>query len=234
MVKFAVCDDEREMTDYISDKLREYYPGDCEIRKYEDGESLLADSRKQLFDALFLDIDMPDLDGMELAKRIREDNQYVKIVFVTNKNEFVFKGYVYGAFRYIMKSELETELRETTDSLKKYFDSMNEYLDFKTPTGNITRAVKDIKYFEVRGHTVTMVCDLGEDRISGTMKECDNRMKSRGFIRIHKGYLVNFRCIYSIETKNISLTKGGKLPLSRNRAEEVKKKLQEFSRSMGV
>ncbi len=72
MVKFAVCDDEREMTDYISDKLREYYPNDCEIRKYEDGESLLADSRKQLFDALFLDIDMPGLDGMELAKRIRE------------------------------------------------------------------------------------------------------------------------------------------------------------------
>lgn len=59
MVKFAVCDDESEMTDYISDKLREYYSEDCEIRRYRDGESLLADSRRQLFDALFLDIDMP-------------------------------------------------------------------------------------------------------------------------------------------------------------------------------
>lgn len=53
MVKFAVCDDEPEIMDHISDKLREYYPDECEIKKYEDGESLLADSRKQFFDALF-------------------------------------------------------------------------------------------------------------------------------------------------------------------------------------
>lgn len=234
MVKFAVCDDEKEMTDYIADKLREYYPNDCEIIKYEDGKSLLEDSQKQLFDALFLDIDMPELNGVELAKRIREDSQYVKIVFVTNKIEFVFKGYMYSAFRYIMKNELETGLREAAAELEKYFCSLNEYLTFKTPIGSITRPVKEIKYFEVTGHELTVVCDCGNYRVSGTMHEYDSILKSKGFIRIHKSYLVNFRSIYSIEAKNVKLTDGSYLPLSRNRIEEVKKKLLEYSRSMDV
>lgn len=222
------------MRDYLSKKLKEFFPEDCEIKKYKDGKSLLADSRKQLFDALFLDIDMPVLDGMELAKKIREDDQYVKIVFITNKNEYVLKGYVCGAFRYIMKSELEAGLRETTDALKKYYDSLNEYLTFKTPTGSITRAIKDIRYFEVRGHILTIVCNSGWDRVSGTISEFEDATKTKGFIRIHKSYLVNFRNIFSIETKDVRLINNEKLPLSRNRAEEAKKKLQEFSRSIGV
>ena len=58
MVKFAVCDDEREMVDCISDKLRIYYPDECEIRKYSNGERLLSDYRRNCFDALFLPINI--------------------------------------------------------------------------------------------------------------------------------------------------------------------------------
>lgn len=233
MVKFAVCDDESKMTDYISDKLREYYPEECEIKKYVDSKSLLADSRQEIFDAFFLDIGMPGLDGMKLAEKIRENDQQVKIVFVTNKEELAYMGYIYGAFRYVRKSKLEQELSETAKSLNKYFASLNECLRIITPTGEITRAINSIKYFEIKGHTLTMVCDESEERVCGTMREYEERMKDKGFIRIHKGYLVNFRYIYSIEKNDINLICGGKLPLSRNRADEVKKKLWEFSRCMG-
>lgn len=129
MVKFAVCDDEKEMVDYISDKLHEYYPEECEIRKYTDGRSLLSDSCDEDFDALFLYICMPNLDGMALAEKIREFNQYVKIIFVTNNNELAYKGYLYDAFRYVRKSRLEQELCEAARSLSNYFVSLGEYLN---------------------------------------------------------------------------------------------------------
>ena len=112
LVKFAVCDDERDMADLITVKLREYYPGECEIKCYVDGASLLTDSRSESFDAFFLDIGMPGLNGMELAGKIRDKNQNVKIIFVTNKDELAYKGYVYNAFRYVRKSNLEQELCE--------------------------------------------------------------------------------------------------------------------------
>lgn len=234
LVKFAVCDDDWNMVDYISNKLREYYAEECEIKKYEDGECLLADSCQEHFDALFLDIGMYGLDGMELAGKIRENNQYVKIVFVTNKEELAYKGYIYGAFRYVRKSKLDQDLCEAAESLKKYFDSLNNYLNLKTPTGEITRDIRSIKFFEVYGHIVTIVCEDAQIQVCGTMKEFDEYLNKKGFIRIHKSYLVNFRYINSVEKNDVTLTCGKKLPLSRNRADEVRKRLGEFSRGIQI
>ena len=226
MVKIAVCDDEQEMTDYISKKLREYYPGECEIKSYVDGEYLLAESRREHFDAFFLDIGMPRLNGMDLAEKIRDNDQYVKIIFVTNKNELAHMGYIYNAFRFVRKSELDYELCETAKSLYKYFSSHDEYIKFKTPTGEITRAVNNIKYFEGNGHFVIIAHDEGEDLVNGPMIKYENRVKNMGFIRIHKGYIVNVRYICSIEKNVVKLICGTELPLSRNRVNEVKREIR--------
>ena len=232
-MRFAVCDDKAVDLNIIAEKIREYYDNECEIVLYEDGKSLLADISSHPFDALFLDVMMPGLNGMELAEKIREDNQYVKIVFVTNMEEFAHMGYLYGAFRYVRKSRLNQELAETINSLKKYFDSVNKYLKFKTPTGEITRSINAIQYFEVKGHSVTVVCD-NEERVCGTLREYENMLQKRGFIRIHKGYLVNFRHIYAIQKKDVKLISGKELPLSRNRVVKTKKRLQELLKSIGL
>lgn len=233
LVKFAVCDDEPEMADYISDKLREYYPEKCEIKSYVDGKILLANIRMESFDAFFLDIGMPEIDGMMLAQKIREDHPYVKIIFVTNKEELAHIGYKYGAFRFVRKSKLEHDLCEAAYSLKDFFDSISEYLNIKTPEGEITTKIKNIKYFEVKGHTVTMVCDEKEYQVYGTMKEYYNFLKNRGFIQIHKSYLVNFRFILSIEKNDVKLSCGRVLPLSRKRVDDVKNKLREYLINIG-
>lgn len=158
-MRLAVCDDERIELDQIAAMIQAYYASDCEIKKYEDAESLLADSRKQVFDVLFLDIDMPGMDGMQLAGRIREDNEYVKIIFVTNKEDCVFKGYKYDAFRFVRKSALNEELTEALDDLSRYFEAKKEYVVFKTPNDEITRYIDRIQYLEVRDHELTIKYD---------------------------------------------------------------------------
>lgn len=228
MVKFAVCDDERETADYISDKLREYYPGECEIKKYGDGESLLADRRRESFDAVFLDIGLPKMNGFELARKIREDDPYVQIIFVTNREDLAYIGYQFGAFRFVRKSDLESDLREAAESLKKYFDSFSEYMEFKTPTGEITRAVESIIYFEVKGHIITMVSDEYVDQVCGTMRDYCAKLKNRDFIPIHRSYLVNLRAVSSIEKDDVKLSCGKVLPMSRKRADMVKKAHHDF------
>ena len=231
MVKFAVCDDERKMADLVAEKLREFYPDECEIKCYVNGESLLSDSVRELFDAFFLDIGMPTLDGFSLAEKIRSDNPFAKIIFVTNRTELAHIGYLYGAFRYVRKFALEEELREAAQSLKREFDMQSEFLLLKTLRGEIFTAVKDIRYFEVKGHHVTAFFDDTEERVSGTMNEYEERLKSNGFIRIHKSFLVNFRFIESIGKTAVTLTGGSTLALSRNRVAETKKKFLIFSRN---
>lgn len=228
-----MCDDEREIADYIAGKLREYYPDECEIKCYTDGESLLADSNRELFDAFFLDIGMPRLDGFAIAEKIRVDNPFAKIIFVTKNAELAHLGYLYGAFRYVRKIALEEELREAALSLKREFVLQSEFLLLKTQHGDILRDVKSIKYFEVDGHNVTAVFDENSERVSGTLNDFEQRLKYSGFIRIHKSFLVNFRYVETIG-KSVILTGGKTLPLSRNRIDETKKKLLMFSKNLGT
>ncbi len=234
MVKFVVCDDELKMADLVAEKLREFYPDECEIKCYVDGESLLEDSTRELFDAFFLDIGMPGLDGFSLAEKIRADNPFAKIIFVTNHTELAHIGYLYGAFRYVRKFALEEELREAALSLKREFDLQSEFLLLKTPLGEVVRAVNSIRYFEVKGHQVTAFFDDAEECVSGTMKEYEERLKDAGFIRIHKSYLVNFRFIESVGKTTVTLTDGSALALSRNRVAETKRKLLIFSRNIST
>lgn len=230
MVKFAVCDDEPEMADYISEKLREYYPGDCEIRKYGDGESLLADSRKQLFDALFLDIDMPGLDGMELAGKFREDNEYVKIIFVTNKDNLVYSSFKYVPFRFIRKTHLEEELPEAAEALRYSIAQSNATVIFNTKNGDICAQICDIIYAEVTNHKIEVYLTNEQFTMFKSMEELENELEKFGFLRTHKSFLVNHIHIASIKQNKIFTHTGLSLPLSRSRAEDVKRKLQQWSR----
>lgn len=234
MYKFAVCDDEPEMTEYISDKISEFFPGKCEIKRYTNGKSLLADIRSELFDAYFLDIGMPDMDGLELAGKIRGDNPFAKIVFVTNHTELAHMGYIYGAFRYVRKNDLERELCEAVLNLGQLFDLQNGHMNFKTATGEFTKVVKNIKYFEVHGHNVTITCsDIeGQIQVQGTISEYEKRFGDMGFIRIHKSYLVNFKYIASVEKECVYLTDSKKLPLSRNRANDAKRRILTLAKNL--
>lgn len=231
LVRLAVCDDDRIMVEYISDKLREYY-GECTINKYEDGESLLADSCRQLFDALFLDIDMPGMDGMELAEKIRNSNKYVKIVFVTNKEEFVYAAYKYQAFRFVRKSFLEQELLEVMTDLRETLKSENEYISIETKHGMMEIKIRDIKYIESQAHKSIINTTNNAFEVGRSISEYEKLLEGNGFIRTHKGYLVNFRYIYSIGNTDVNLTDESKVPLSRNKVKETKTKLQIFTRSI--
>lgn len=227
LIKFAVCDDESDVTDYISDKLREYYPNECEIKKYTDGKSLLDDSKRESFDAYFLDIGMPLLDGFEIAKRIRSNNSRVKIIFVTRKEELAYLGYIYEAFRFVRKSRLDQEICETAKSLSKSLSESDEYLSLRNWTGEILINIKIIRYFKADGHSLILHA-LKEERVCVTMQELEERLKNRGFIRIHKSYLVNFRFFYSLESKSIKLSSGEELPISRTRIPEVRKMISQY------
>lgn len=150
------------------------------------------------------------------------------MLLVCNKHELAYKGFLYGAFRFVRKSDLDHDLCEAVKSLNDFFSSQSEHLFFKTPNGETILSVKEILYFESMTHIITAVCGDGTYRICGTLREYEERMKNKGFIRIHKSYLVNFRHIRSVENNSVLLTSGKKLPLSRNKINDTKSKIKHF------
>lgn len=234
MVTFAVCDDEPAVRDHISDKLLSCYPGECKICKYEDGESLLADSREQIFDALFLDIDMPNIDGLTLAQEIRETNEYVKIIFISNMDNMVYSSLKYVPFRFIRKTHLDEELPEAAAALRDSIAKSNATVFFNTKDGSECVPVKSIVYTEVLSHVMTVHLLDRKIKINKSMEDLENELRSYGFLRTHKSYLVNYIHVKLILRNKIYTDTDDSIPLSRNYMKDVRARLQQLSRNKSV
>jgi len=230
LVTFAICDDEPEVREHIAEKLLSCYPNECDIYKYEDGESLLADSRERTFDALFLDIDMPDTDGMTLAQEIRETDDFVKIIFITNMDNLVYSSLKYVPFRFIRKTHLDDELPEAAAALRDSIARANATVILNSKDGAECVTVNSIVYAEIYNHVITVHLIDRNIRISKTMDELENELFRFGFIRVHKSYLVNHIHVSLILRSKIYTDTDESIPLSRNYIKDVRARMQQLSR----
>ncbi|MDR2572327.1 MAG: LytTR family DNA-binding domain-containing protein [Oscillospiraceae bacterium] len=234
-MKIAVCDDEQVVVNQLENQVSDFFKKkeiEIELHTYNDGNLLLADSEKILFDVLLLDIEMPSISGMEIANTIREENEYVNIIFVTNRDDLVYDSLEFTPHRFIRKSVLDSGLDEALTALVKKIESKNIFYEFVTDKGKVNLNISEIMYIEVFGHKLTIRLKDKVFETRGSLNKLEKEFKNKGFIRIHKCYLVNFRFIFSINSKDILLDDKSSLPLSRYKINETKLKFQILTRSM--
>ena len=99
-MRIGICDDQKEIREILTDKVKKYYPAE-DIAVYSSGEELLA--ARKLPDILFLDVQMPEKDGMETARELRKRDRQMIIIFVTVTEDYVFQSFDVGAFLYLIK-----------------------------------------------------------------------------------------------------------------------------------
>ena len=110
-MNIIICDDELAFANILKEKIEEICMGEkINIKVETSGTTLLKNKDLDKLDAVFLDIEMPGMDGIKVADKIRKFNQYVHIVFVSNREELVYQSLVYRPFRFIRKSKMNIEL----------------------------------------------------------------------------------------------------------------------------
>lgn len=233
-MRIAICDDDAKFTDrlkvFIEKELgaRNVTPHIC---VYHDGGAFIADHAA--CDAVFLDIDMPSVNGFDIAERINGMGDAL-IVFVTMHDELVYSSIRFRPFRFVRKTHLEQELPEVLDDLNRevYKRSAGRKFEFRTQTGVVFLDVSTIVYIEIYGHWLHVCVDGGEDlNCYGSLAELEKELAPFDFIRTHKSYIVNCKYIYAIEKGQIVLDDGIKILLSRYRAGEVRDKFRRYVRS---
>lgn len=237
MTVIAIADDETIILQEIRKKITtilESKECEFEIFVFSDGKSLLQFCQSHKIDFLFLDIAMPGINGIDVAKKIRSHNDTVEIVFITNKEEMVYESIKYAPFRFIRKTKFNDEIQETIDCYFKKIGWLHRQLLFSTEHGKRSEFIFKIIYIEVKSHKLTVHTKNTEFEANGNLNSIELELLQDGFIRTHQSYLVNFRYIDFIRHKWIILDDGTQLPLSRGKAENVKKKLMQFSREMLV
>ncbi|MGN0160033.1 MAG: LytR/AlgR family response regulator transcription factor [Lachnospiraceae bacterium] len=230
MIEIAIVDDEREFADaYISmlqDFFKDFSMEMC-VSRFESAERLLR--KEDAFDLYFLDIEMPEMDGMRLAKKIREKyGTLPEIVFVTSKEMAVFDAFSVDAMGFIRKAFLETDFERTMMKYVEKWKCRNRKYEFKTEDMMIYKSEEEILFAEVYGHRLILHCTDGEYEMRGTIDDLDRRLPRENFVEPYRGYLVNCRFIEHIENDLLILESGMRIPLSRRKRDEVRKKFLRY------
>ncbi len=216
--RIAVCDDERIFIDRIKRILL-----DCEIHGFTDsGQLLQAAQGGDRYDVIFLDIAMPGLDGIGLAREIRESDRDVIIVFVTSRIEFMQTGYEVRAFRYLLKDQLEQGLPAVwADIERELADRKDQFFVFEFNRQTYRYAYSEIIYFESSLRRIILHVKGGTAVLYGNLDEIEAAAPS--FVRIHKSYLVNPRHIRALSAGSVITAEGEALPISRRYKESAER-----------
>lgn len=177
----------------------------------------LSDQMLSGCDVALLDIDYNDqnYNGIDIAKRLRQFRKDAIIIFVTNFIEYAPEGYEVQAFRYILKRNLSSDLEPYIEQALMHLQSNRETLKIQVNGEFIDLLIEDILYMEVMQHTVTVYVQRASMRngvksyvVYSTLTDLEEALAERGFLRIHKSYLVNMRHIAKFQSKAALLDNG--------------------------
>ncbi|MBO5484022.1 MAG: response regulator transcription factor [Lachnospiraceae bacterium] len=225
-MRILLCDDDKLFLESLKERLKEIfvkYGSSCQVSVWESGTSLLKEVDFNQVDILFLDIDMPEISGIQVAEKVKKWNPDINLVFLTNREDLVFKAIQFQPYRFIRKEKLVEELEETVHRLIIKIADETILYQFARGGNAVKVPIREIIYLESQGHNIQIHCRNQMHMIRGKLSEYDDRLEKYGFIRIHSGFLVNIRYIYTISYQGICLDNGQKLPVSRKKLDEIKK-----------
>lgn len=231
MIKIAICDDEPYFIERIEKMLRIYEEKSKQsflIKKYEKPLKL-SGAFKEGFQIYFLDLQMPNMNGLELAKAIRETDDRAVIFFVTSYREHVFESFQYGVANYIIKPITQIQIdSEMNRVLRKLNTFGQEYLTVKNDKGYLKIYFSDIQFIETYGRNVLIHCQGGREEIGHfKMQDLEQQLSASSFIRCHNGYIVNVDYIEWIHELSVKLLSGDIIYTTKTRKKQLIKKLAE-------
>ena len=231
MIRIAIVEDEEVQYKILNEHLLRYEKesGECfEIEYFKDAVGFISDYSYN-FDLIFMDIMMPDLDGMKAAERLRKVDENVALIFVTNMEQYAVQGYNVSALYFLLKpvkyNDFRLKMQRTVNYIAK--SRKNDYLMLNLPGEKRKVFTKDIKYVEVFAHDVVFHTFEEEIHTRGTLSLFEKQLDGN-FCRINSCYLVNLNYISSVKDRSIFIGEE-ELSISYARKKAVMKALAEHA-----
>lgn len=223
-IKVAVCDDEETELQYLASLVRRWAEREkhlVEISVFPSAEAFLFQYEGQKdYDILLLDIEMGAINGVELAKRIRKDNDTVQILFITGYADFISEGYEVSALHYLLKPVEEKKVCSVLDRAAGNLKKTQRCGIFQVDGETVRIPFGEIVCVEAFAHTVELRTFSGNYRLGESISELEELLGD-GFVRCHRSYLVSIKYIKKISKTEILLDTDEAIPLSRRRYDMV-------------
>ena len=239
-LNIAICDDDETSLNILSSSIKSLFTNKnicTEISTFRDSIRFKQNFKKKQYDLIFLDIDMPDVDGIEIGKWLRETKKKANLIYVSNREERVFEALKLQPDGFVRKGAFLEDLPIAIDSYLKRVIKKNDIIVVDSFDGLVKIYIEQIKYIEGDGKYQKLVLNIGEKETiftSKSMSYYEEYLQTKGFYRIHKGYLINFTYVYKVDTSSIVLTDKTALPISRRRVKDTKCAFLEFIKQNSV
>ncbi|MCI9015544.1 MAG: response regulator transcription factor [Lachnospiraceae bacterium] len=234
MIRIAICDDEKHMSDHIRSMVLNFFRKknrEISLRMFSGGEELLSYNGQ--IDILFLDIQMKDMDGMETARKLRADKFRGFLVFITVLKEMVFQSFEVQAYDYLVKPVDDKQFEKTMERLYASMQNASEdsLLVQKGYEGRIIRE-DEIVFCEIIDRKIYLNLASGEvvdyyERIENLETKLNNR-----FYRCHRSYLINLKHLKGYKNGTACMDNGKEIPVSRLRSREFSGVVLQYMKNM--
>ncbi len=229
MYQAAIVEDEAQVRSYLQSSLiSAFHERSIQMGfdSFAGGEGFLSMVQEHFhYDVIFLDIEMPGLDGISICKRVREIAPDALVVFISNKEELVFQTFEVQPFRFIRKSEYDKQLPALADAIARKLQELHPQIlrITEAASGDIySFDIKKILYVEAQRKYCRIVTTTDEVLIRCKLMDLEAKLPKDMFLKPHRSYLVNCMFIYYIGKTALVLTTHEEIALSRNKIEEVK------------
>ena len=210
-MKVAICDDNKVMLEFLSRYISETltsYDVPHEMSNFAKGKEFIEQHKNSPFDVVFLDIKMPDIDGFEVAKRLRRLSDNTQIVFVTTEDGLVYDSFDYQPFCFIPKTNFDILKTKLDIVTKKLADKMavNRKICLKLPHGEEKYIYSDsILYIFSQSNYLNVVCKPETIIFREKIVAFFEKLPQQTFVRIHNRYIVNMQQIAAVDCTDFKI-----------------------------
>lgn len=233
MFNIAICDDETEQLDIMERFIHENMVQSrflYQVIRFNVGKDLIEGARKEKISAVFLDIDMPEMTGIEVARELLKENRDIRIFFISNHEEMVFEAIHTRPMRFIRKNNLINEMTEAVLFLKKELEKEDGVICFTSGKNSHELKSEKIMYIESEGHYLRIISKSEMIRIRGKISDYADMLKEHYFLQIQKGILLNMKYISGMKGEHVFLQNNLSFSISRGKRDEIRKEFLKYMR----
>ena len=230
MINIAIVEDEPDAAETLKQHLNRYAEEkklEFQIVHYENPNNFIWNFKSN-FDVIFMDICLPERDGMDLSHELRKIDKTVALIFVTNMSQFAVKGYEVDALDFIVKPvDYYSFVLKMNRAMERIRNTEDHEIVLTNESSMLRIKTSELKYVEISGHRIVYHTTYGEYKTTGSLKTVEANINSPAFVRCNSCYLVNLRYVTAING-NIAVVGGDELLISHPRRREFLKAANDY------
>lgn len=231
LINAAICDDSAQDAQFVEKNIKDWATArgiTARTQVFPSAESFLfqyADDKT--WDVLLLDIEMGRMDGVEMARTIRSENETVQIIFITGYSDYISEGYDVAALHYLLKPVNQEKLFSVLDRACEKIRQNERCLNLEIGGEMVRIPFYEIRYLDVFHNYVTIHAK-GEYTVKRSLSEFEKELDQR-FARVGRGMIVNLKCIRRVTKTEVHLSDGTVMPLPRGAYEPLNRAIIQYT-----